>query len=117
MAETDFATLEDKTQGDRSVMHILYGLHTVAPFTLLTLSIIAVIVNYVRRSHEADPLYVRHHQYMIRTFWWAVLWLVVTSPLYLLFLLPGFAAWTVVGIWYLYRYLKGWIRFNDNQLP
>ena len=117
MAETDFATLEDKTQGDRSVMHVLYGLHTVAPFTMLTLSVIAVIVNYVRRSHEADSMYVRHHQYMIRTFWWAVLWLAVTSPLFLLFLFPGIAAWTVVGIWYLYRYLRGWIRFNDNQLP
>ena len=98
-------------------MHVLYGLHTVAPFTMWFLSVIAVIVNYVRRSDESDPLYAQHHSYMIRTFWWALLWLLVTSPLYLLFIFPGVVAWVLVGAWYLYRYLRGWLRFNDNQLP
>ena len=97
MAETDYATLDEKTPGDRTVMHVLYGMHTVAPFTMWTLSIIAVIVNYVRRSDEADPLYARHHSYMIRTFWWALLWLVLTSPLYLLMFLPGLIAWLAIG--------------------
>ena len=117
MAETNYATLEDKSPGDRTVMHVLYGLHTVAPFTAWLLAIVAVIVNYVKRSDESDPLYASHHGYMIRTFWWAVLWLVVTSPLYVLFVLPGIIAWMVVGAWYLYRYLRGWLRFNDNQVP
>ncbi|MDB5750894.1 MAG: hypothetical protein JWP65_1315, partial [Ramlibacter sp.] len=31
--------------------------------------------------------------------------------------LPGAIAWTIIGAWYLYRYLKGWMRFSDNQLP
>ena len=117
MAETDYATLDDKSPGDRTVMHVLYGMHTVAPFTMWTLSVIAVIVNYVRRSDENDPVYAAHHGYMIRTFWWALLWLVLTSPLYLLMFLPGFLAWLVIGAWYLYRYLRGWLRFNDNRLP
>jgi uncharacterized membrane protein len=117
MAETDYASLEDKKPGDRSVMNVLYGLHTVAPFTMWTLAVVAVIVNYVKRSDEGDPLYARHHGYMIRTFWWALLWLVVSSPLWFLFVLPGAIAWTIVGAWYLYRYLKGWIRFSDNQPP
>ena len=117
MAETDYATLEDKKRGDRSVMHVLYGLHTVAPFTMWTLSLIAVVINYVKRSEEADALFVRHHSYMIGTFWWAVLWLVITSPLWLIMFLPGMLAWLLVGAWYLYRYLRGWLRFNDNQLP
>lgn len=117
MAETDYATLEGKTPGDRTVMHVLYGLHTLAPFTAWTLAIVAVIVNYVKRIDESDALYARHHGYMIRTFWWALLWLVVTSPLYLLFFLPGLIATMLVGCWYLYRYLRGWLRFNDNQVP
>jgi uncharacterized membrane protein len=117
MAETDYATLEDKSPGDRTVMHVLYGLHTVAPFTAWTLSLVAVVINYVKRSDESDPLYAKHHNYMIRTFWWAVLWLVLTSPLYLLMFLPGLLAWLLVGAWYLYRYLRGWLRFNDNQVP
>ena len=99
MAETDYATLEDKTPADRTVMHILYGMHTVAPFTMWTVAIIAVIVNYVKRADESDPLYARHHRYMISTFWWALLWLVVTSPLFFLFFLPGVIAWMLIGAW------------------
>jgi uncharacterized membrane protein len=117
MSETDYASLEDKEPRDRTVMHVLYGLHTVAPFTMWTLAVVAVIVNYVKRGDETDPLYASHHSYMIVTFWWAVLWLLLTSPLFLLLFLPGAIAWTIVGAWYLYRYLRGWLRFNDNQLP
>jgi uncharacterized membrane protein len=117
MAETDYVTLEDKPAGDRTVMNVLYGLHTLAPFTLWSLSVIALIVNYVRRSDEREPLYLAHHEYMIRTFWWALLWLIVSSPLFLLLWIPGFVAWTVIGAWYLYRCIRGWVRFNDNRFP
>jgi uncharacterized membrane protein len=117
MAQTDYTTLEDRRPGDRTTMQVLYGLHTVAPVTLWSLSVIALIVNYVKRSDEPDPLFLRHHAYMIRTFWWSMFWLVLTSPLYLLLFLPGVLAWTVVGAWYLYRCILGWMRFNDNRLP
>jgi uncharacterized membrane protein len=117
MSQTDYAAFEAKTPGDRTVMHVLYALHVLAPFTMWTLAIVAVIVNYLKRSDENDPLYARHHSFMIRTFWWALLWLVLTVPLWFLFVLPGWIAWIVVGCWYLYRYGRGWLRFNDNQPP
>ena len=116
MAETDFVTLEDK-RSDRSTMHVLYGLHTVAPFSLWTLSVLALIVNYVKRADEADRLYAAHHNYMIRTFWWTLLWLALTAPLFALLIFPGYIAWTVIGAWYIYRFLRGWLRFNDNRTP
>lgn len=117
MAETDYATLEDKSPGDRTTMHVLYGMHTIAPFTLWTLSVIALIVHYVKRSDEREPLYLAHHNYMIRTVWWTALGLLVTSPLWFLLFLPGAIAWTLIGAWYLYRCLRGWLRFNDNRFP
>ena len=117
MAETDFSAFEVKKPGDRTVMHVLYALHTLAPFTMWTLALVAVIVNYVKRSDESDALYARHHTFMIATFWWALLWLLLTLPLFMLFVIPGIIAWVIVGCWYLYRYLRGWLRFNDNQLP
>jgi len=117
MAETDYATLEDKGDSSRRmVMHILYGMHTVAPFTLWSLSLLAVIFQYVKRSEERDPLYLAHHNYMIRTFWWTLLWLVLASPLWII-IFPGAIAYTVIGAWYLYRCLRGWLRFNDNRFP
>lgn len=116
MAETDFQAFEGKTSNDRTVMHILYGLHTVSPFTAWSLSIVALIVNYIKRSDEHDAVYASHHNYMIATFWWTLLWLVVSSPLWLL-VVPGAIAWTIVACWYLYRCIKGWIRFNDGRPP
>ncbi len=117
MAETDFQAFEAKTSSDRTVMHILYGLHTVSPFTALSLSVVALIVNYIKRSDEHDAVYASHHNYMIATFWWTVLWLVVSSPLWMLFIFPGAIAWTIVACWYVYRCIRGWLRFNDGRTP
>ena len=111
------ATTPVHTDNDRTVMHVLYGLHTVAWASAGMLAVIALIVNYIKRGEEIDPLYNAHHNYMIRTFWWTIFWLVLCSPLWLLFVLPGMAAYTVIGLWYLYRCIKGWMRFNDNRLP
>jgi uncharacterized membrane protein len=117
MAETDFAAFQAKSPGDRTVMHVLYLLHTIAWASLGTLAVIALIVNYIKRGDEHDAVYVSHHNYMIATFWWTVLWLVVTSPLYLIFVLPGMIAHGIVGLWYLYRCIRGWMRFADGRPP
>jgi uncharacterized membrane protein len=117
MSQTDFAAFQPKSSGDRTIMHILYGMHTVAWASLGTLAVIALIINYIKRGDEQDQLYGDHHSYMISTFWWTVLWLVVTSPLYLLLIFPGVVAQGIVGLWYLYRCIKGWLRFNDNRPP
>lgn len=113
----DPVVYEAKTANDRVIMHVLYGMHTVAWLSMGTLAIIALIVNYIKRGDERDPMYRAHHDYMIATFWWTILWLVVTSPLYLLFVLPGMVAWTIVGLWYLYRCIRGWLRFTNASMP
>lgn len=111
-------TLESpgKTPNDRLFMQILYGLHTLAWFSAGTFAVVALIVNYIRRADETDALYLAHHHYMISTFWWTLGWLVLTSPLWLL-VLPGALAYAVVWFWYLYRCIKGWLRFNANRWP
>ena len=117
MSVTDAVVIDSKTPSDRSVMHVLYALHTVAWASLGTLAVIALIVNYIKRADERDTLYASHHSYMISTFWWTILWLVVTSPLYLLFFFPGVVAHTIVGLWYLYRCIRGWLRFTNGRMP
>ncbi len=116
MSETDLAAFDPKAPGDRTVMQLLYGLHTLAWFSGGVFAVIALVINYLRRDGEADALYVAHHNYMIRTFWWTLLWLVLLSPLWLLLVLPGFVAYGIVWLWYLYRCIRGWLRFNKHQL-
>ena len=115
MSETNYADFEARPAGDRTVMHVLYGLHTVAWASMGMLAVIALIANYIKRAGETDPVYASHHSYMIATFWWTVMWLVVTAPLWLLLFLPGAGAYTVIGLWYLYRCLRGWLRFTDGK--
>lgn len=103
--------------GERLLMQVLYGLHTLAWFSMGTLAVVALLLNYIRRADEEDALYRAHHRYMISTFWWTLLWLLLLSPLWLLFLLPGWLAYFAVLLWYLYRCLKGWLRFNADRLP
>jgi uncharacterized membrane protein len=123
MSQTDYADFEVKSPGDRTVMHVLYGLHTVAWASLGALAVIALIVNYIKRSDEQDLIYTAHHSYMISTFWWTVLWMVPAGLVALLMgltiiLLPLiWIPFSIVGLWYLYRCIKGWLRFNDNRGP
>ena len=46
--------------------------------------------------------------------------LVLASPLWLFLfvLLPiGPLAYVIIGLWYLYRCLRGWLRFTENRTP
>jgi uncharacterized membrane protein len=140
MSQTNYADFEPKSADDRVIMHILYGMHCVAWLTGGVSAVVALIVNYVRRSDETDHTFTVHHNYMIHTFWWTLLWLALSSALFLLLILiPGtaavFSGWaagislflillvpsllagTVIGLWHLYRNIKGWLRFNDNRAP
>ena len=104
-----------KTSGERLLMQVLYALHTLAWFSVGMLAVLALILNYIRRVDETDALYQAHHRYMIATFWWTRLLLL--APLWLLFILPGWLAYFLVLLWYLYRCVRGWLRFNDGRLP
>lgn len=123
MAQTDFAEFDSKSAGDRTLMNVLYGMHTIAPFTAWTLSVVALIINYVKRSGENDALYVSHHNYMVSTFWWTVLWIFVASLVTFVLivtvvgLLVMWVPFTVLGIWYMYRFIRGWLRFSDGKPP
>jgi uncharacterized membrane protein len=46
---------------------------------------------------------------------WAGVLYVVTIPLWLLFLLPGWIAWVAISIWFLYRVARGWLALNDRR--
>lgn len=113
----DLSDNAEKTSSDRLVMQILYGLHTMAWFSGGVFAVVALIINYLRRADEVTPLYVAHHDFMISTFWWTLVWLLLLSPLWLFFIFPGMLAYGLVWFWYLYRCIKGWLRFNANRVP
>ena len=78
-------------------------------------SIIAVIINYVKRSDVRGTYLDTHFSWQIRTFWYALLWivLVTVAGFIFVFVLIGFI---VLGVWVCYRIIRGWLRLND-ELP
>jgi len=95
--------------------HVLYALHTASWFSAGVFSVVAMIINYIKRPDLADAFFRSHFRWQARSFWFTLLWLMVTFPLYLLFFFPGVAATTIVGLWYLYRFIRGWWNFIENK--
>ena len=117
-----------------TTLHVTYALHAVGlavgalgaativgSFVFGWPSIIAVIINYVRRNEARGTWLESHFDWQIKTFWWAVGWsiLIGLSGLVLAIVLIGFAIWAVgffaLGVWAIYRIAKGWMRLRDRQ--
>ncbi len=84
-------------------------------------SIIAVVMNYLRRDDARGTWLESHFSWQLRTFWFALFWVVVifllSLPLFLV--LVGFLTFPVgiiiVGIWVIYRVARGWLKLKDGQ--
>jgi uncharacterized membrane protein len=99
----------------RTLTHVLYALHTVTWFSGGIFSVIAIIINMVQFGSLPDDFYRSHWRWQSRTFWFALIAFIVTTPLWLLFLAPGWIAYVLIGLWYLYRCVRGWIAFADRR--
>jgi uncharacterized membrane protein len=101
--------------GLRNLTHLMYALHTLSWFSAGIFSVVAIVINLVKRDSLPSAFYVSHFRWQARSFWFTVLWLVLTAPLWLLFVFPGYVAWFVIGMWYLYRFVRGWWAFAENR--
>ncbi|VVE29726.1 hypothetical protein [Pandoraea cepalis] len=97
----------------RKLTHVLYALYALFWLTGGVTAIVAIIINYIKRDDAAGTLYASHFTWQIRTFWWSVVWGVLGVALAIV--MVGFAILWVLGIWALYRIVKGWLYLNDNK--
>ena len=76
-------------------------------------SIIAVILNYVKRSEVRGTWLESHFRWQIRTFWYGLLWVVLCVLFVVLTLGIGILiAWlplAIVSLWFVYRIVRGWM--------
>lgn len=82
-------------------------------------SIIAVILNYIYRSDVRDTWLASHFRWQIRTFWFGLVWVSLCMLFVVATLGVGIIiAWiplAVVGVWFIYRIAKGWLRLRDAR--
>src|SRR5213594_4874973 len=82
-------------------------------------SLIAVILNYAKRSEARGTWLESHFRWQIRTFWFGLLWV----TLCLLFVVATLGigiliAWAplgAVGLWFIYRIARGWLALIDRR--
>jgi uncharacterized membrane protein len=115
-----------------TLTHVIYGLHAVSlvtgiitaasiVFAFLTgwPSIIAVILNYVKRGEARGTWLASHFRWQIRTFWFGVLWVGLCAVFIVATLGVGLIiAWLpfgVVGLWFIYRIASGWLRLRERR--
>lgn len=95
--------------------HLMYGLHTLSFFSAGVFSVVAMVLNHLKRAELPDLFYRSHFRWQARSFWFTLLWLLLTAPLWIFFVFPGWVAWSVVGLWYLYRFVRGWWCFVEGK--
>ena len=117
-----------------TITHITYALHAlglaIGAFGAATVvgtflfgwpSIVAVIINYVKRGDARGTWLESHFSWQINTFWAALAMscLVFVMGLLLVVVLVGFAIWAIglfaIGCWAIYRIAKGWLKLNDRR--
>jgi uncharacterized membrane protein len=114
-----------------TLAHVIYALHAfsaltglLSPAMIVTAfltgwpSIIAVILNYVKRAEVRGTWLDSHFSWQIRTFWFALLWLAIGGVLFLTVIgIPGAVVlWFGTGIWVLYRIIRGWLALSSSKV-
>ena len=82
-------------------------------------SIIAVILNYVKRDEARGTWLESHFRWQIRTFWFGLLWVMICVFFVIMTLGIGILiAWLPLGfitIWFIYRIVRGWIALTARR--
>ncbi|MEY2684764.1 MAG: hypothetical protein RJA09_1908 [Pseudomonadota bacterium] len=113
----------ERLQGLNTTGVISYVLHLVVAVGALipggqwgpTLLVVAVVLDLVKRGDAQGTWHASHIRWRLRTVVFALIAYILTAPLWLLLLWPGWLAWLVIGVWFVYRVVKGMVRLNAGQ--
>ena len=113
-----------------TVTHLVYALHAlslligvttaatiIGAFVFGVPSIIAVVINYVKRSEARGTFLESHFRWQIRTFWFAFLWCVIGGMLFVTLVgIPlAIGVFFAAGVWAIYRITRGWLALRDRK--
>jgi uncharacterized membrane protein len=113
-----------------TVAHIVYALHTFAiivgivgaatvigSFVGSLPSLVAVLLNYVKRGEARGTWAASHYRWQIRTFWFALLWALIGWALVITIVgaVVGVPILIALTLWLIYRIGRGWLRLRDRR--
>ena len=112
MSSMESVVQDAGSEADRNMLLIAYVLHGLAVFTGIS-AVAAVIVNHIKLGETQNSLVRSHHIWMMRTFWWGLLWCAICGILS--WILIGLAGFVVLGVWWLYRMIRGFMSFSERR--
>ena len=92
-----------------TVCYALYALSCLVGVT----AVAAIIVNYLKRDEAAGTWVASHFEWQIKTFWYGLVGAIVSWLL--MIVLIGFPLLLAVGVWVIYRIVKGWLALADGN--
>ena len=106
----------------KTIGHISYFMHAVVAVgavlpgvqASVLLLLIAFFLDMFKREDARGTWQESHFSWRIRSVLWAGGLYLVTAPLWLLFLIPGWIAWGIISLWFLYRIARGWLNLSSN---
>ena len=119
MASSDLDPQDWQDDSDLTVSWVSYALHLVVAVSAVVpgaqvgplLLVLALLIDLVKRG-DVRGWQRSHFGYRLRTVLWAALLYLVTFPLWLLLVLPGWLAWCAISVWFLYRIVLGMRRLQ-----
>ena len=119
----DVQTSDQKAEDLKAIGWVSYILHLIVAVGAVipgaqpgaALLIIALVIDLVKKGDAEGTGQANHFSWRIRTVIWAGVLYIVTAPLWLLFFLPGWIAWGLISIWFLYRIVRGMVAMNKSQ--
>jgi uncharacterized membrane protein len=103
----------DRQRSLRTLTHVLYALYAVYWLTGGISVLVAIIINYLKRSETIGTPFEAHFEWQIRTFWMGLIGHLIGVSLFIV--LIGVPILWAVAIWTLYRIIKGWLYLYDNK--
>jgi len=99
------------------ILHLIVAVAAVLPGAQVSIALllVALVVDLVKKDEAAGTWQASHFSWRIRSVLWAGVLYVLTSWLWLLFLVPGWIAWGLISLWFLYRIVKGMVRMNAER--
>ena len=103
------------TEADnKNITQIIYALHAAALVVGGLTSIVAIVLNYVKKEDVVGTMYESHFRWQIRTFWFGLLWSTIGWILMFAFFI-GLLVLIPAAIWFIYRIVKGWLRLSEGK--
>lgn len=98
------------------ILHLIVAIGALVPGGQFgpVLLIVALVIDLVNRDKAQGTWHASHFNWRIRSVIIAAALYVVTIPLWLLFIFPGWIAWALISVWFLYRIVSGMVAMNKG---